>query len=302
VGEQIPARIDARTAPEGGGVQRLRPLLGTLVAIRIDACTGDADAAFAAAFARIDAVHRAMSFHETASELCRLNREASRTPQAVAADVWRVLRAGLALARASDGRFDPAVAARLVRSGHLPAPEGAPRADASATWRDIELLAQRRVRFLRPLWLDFGGIAKGYAVDRAVAVLRAHGVAAGVVNAGGDLRVFGATEEAVHVRDPGDPARALPLMRLQEGAIATSAGYFSASNGRTALVDMRSDATFGADLSVSVCAPRAVWADALTKVVLAHAATDADASLPLLRRLRAQAALIGASGGVRMLR
>lgn len=282
------------------GAQRARSLLGTLVVVRIDEIAGDGvamEAAFDAAFAEIAAVHGAMSFHEPDSELSQLNRGAAAKPQAVGALLWRVLRASLALARASDGRFDPTIAFRLVQSRHLPGPIDAVQPDQYARWYDVRLLPGRQVSFRRPLWLDFGGIAKGYAVDRAVAALRARGVHAGMVNAGGDLRVFGRTLETVHVRDPRDPSRTHPLLQLRDGAIATSSGYFSAQHGLTALVDPRNGARLGRDVSVSVCAPRAIWADALTKVVLAEPA----AAGPLLHRLRAQAALLDASGAVRTL-
>lgn len=274
--------------PAGAAVIRARPLLGTIVAIRAEG--GASQAALDAAFAEIEAVHCAMSFHDAASEVSCLNREASRAPQRVGARLWRVLRAALALARASAGRFDPAIAGRLVESGHLPAPQDAPAPQEQACWRDVELLPQQRVRFLRPLWLDLGGIAKGYAVDRAVAVLRMHGVCAGAVNAGGDLRVFGEASKTIRVRDLCEPTRTHALLRLRDGAVATSAGYFSANARGSALVDPGGGARLGGDVSVSVCAPRAIWADALTKVVL----VDPDAATPLLRRLRAQAALLDA--------
>jgi thiamine biosynthesis lipoprotein len=277
--------------------QRARPLLGTIVAIRIQTDAALAEPALAAAFSAIQAVHRTMSFHDPNSELSRLNRDATRAPQAVSASLWRVLRASLVLARLSEGRFDPSVAARLVQWGQLPAPVGAMPPDAAADWQDVELLPDRRVRFRKPLWLDFGGIAKGYAIDRAIAVLRAHDVRAGIVNAGGDLRVIGTANETIHVRDPADPTRTRALAQLREGAVATSAGYFSARNGRTALVDMRRGVSLGKSMSVSVCAPRALWADALTKVVLA----DADAARPLLRRLQAQAVLLDRGGQIRHL-
>jgi thiamine biosynthesis lipoprotein ApbE len=87
------------------------------------------------------------------------------------------------------------------------------------------------------------------------------------------------------------------LLQLRDGAVATSAGYFSTRDGRSALVDTRGDGSLGHDVSATVCAPRALWADALTKVVLA----DADAAVPLLRRLHAQAALLDGAGAPRIL-
>jgi len=288
-------------------VERARPLLGTVVALRVEGDAARIEAAIDDAFSAVAAVQRCMSFHDPDSDLSQLNRAAAKTPQTVCAALWRVLHASLALARASDGRFDPSIGWQLVQWRQLPAPSDAGAIAADADWRDVELGRDRRVRFRRPLWLDLGGIAKGYAVDRAVAALRAAGMRSGVVNAGGDLRAFGDALETIRVRDPATPSQALPLLHLRNGAVATSAGYFSthAVNGHdadgrgrhSALVDTRSGESLGAGVSVTVCAPRAIWADALTKVVLA----DAEAARPLLRRLHAQAAIVDMHGNARML-
>lgn len=292
--------------------ERAWPVLGTVVSVRIHAAPAICEAALAAARAEMEAVQAAMSFHDRGSALSRLNRQAHLRPQEVAPQLWRVLRASLALARASDGCFDPSVGAALVRSGHLPAPtDDAPPA-GEARWHDVELLPGRRVRFHRPLWLDLGGIAKGHAVDRAVAVLRRAGVEGGTVNAGGDLRVFGPQVETVRVRDPRQPARTTPLLQLRDGAAATSSDYFSRVQGLGALVATGPalaasglgcgpvppavvPTRLGAGISVTVCAPRAIWADALTKVVLA----DASSAVHLLRQLHAQAALLDSDGTMR---
>ncbi|GAB6196009.1 FAD:protein FMN transferase [Lysobacter xanthus] len=274
--------------------ERARPWLGTTVVVRVAGPDAVLQPAIGAAFSAIEAVHRSMSFHEAASDLARLNRDAFHATQPVPRPLARVLRAALALARASAGRFDPTVAARLVASGHLPRPDG-PEPDPHAGWRDIDVDAVGRVRFRRPLWIDLGGIAKGYAVDRAVDAARRAGATGGVVNAGGDLRVFGDMPETFAVRDPRDPAASLALATVRDAAIATSGGYFSARGDDTVLVDMPRGARVARVASVSVCAPRAIWADALTKV----AAADEAAATPLLRQLHAHAARIDADGSVR---
>lgn len=271
-------------------LERTRPLLGTFVSIRVDTDGMNANAAVSAAFEQIAEIQRVMSFHDPDSELSRINRCAHEEPQRVSSSLHRVLRASLALADASEGRFDPTIAWRLVEWGLLPAPT-AVETDPNATWRDVRLLQDGRVLFQRPLWVDLGGIAKGYAVDRAVAVLRRHGIASGTVNAGGDLRVFGHME-TIQVRDPANPRQHFPILHARDAAVATSAGYFSEQKNRTALVNPVLGDCLGQTCSVTVCARRAIWADALTKVVLAMPETSAI----LLRRLQASALLIHRDG------
>jgi len=284
---------------------RVRPLLGTFVSIRVAAGASAAEQARASsaveiAFERIAEVQRCMSFQDPDSDLSRVNGHAQRAPQPVCVQLWRVLRAALAVAAASDDRFDPCVAGKLVEWGLLPVPAapGAPvdgRVDPRASFRDVELLPGRCVRYAKPLWLDLGGIAKGYAVDQAVRALQRQGIAAGIVNAGGDLRCFGRSE-TIQVRDPADPTQLLPLLALRDAAAATSAGYF-AEGRHTALVDAGRGRSMGRSVSVTVCAPRAIWADALTKVVLAAP----DRAQPLLARLGARAMLWHSDGTRRLL-
>lgn len=271
-------------------LERAQPLLGTFVSIRVDNHHPNASAAVSAAFTQIADVQRRMSFHDPDSELSRINRHAHDEPQRVSSSLHRVLSAALALARASHGRFDSCVAGQLVAWGQLPRP-AAHDVDPRADWRDVILLDDGRVQFRRRLWLDLGGIAKGYAVDCAIAILRRRGLASGCVNAGGDLRVFGRME-SVHVRDPADPGRRLPILQISNAATATSAGYFSQIGGHTALVDPVHGTSLGHRCSVTVCARRAIWADALTKVVLANPTRAA----PLLRRLQASAMILNSDG------
>jgi len=249
-------------------VRRARPLLGTLVDI---SAQGDrAERAVQSAFAAVMRVQRLMSFHTRGSDVDRLNKLARRTPVAVHPWTWRVLREAQRLSAVSRGTFDITVAGCLVRWGYLPKRRSA-AVDRRADWHDVVLLPGQRVRFRKRLLIDLGGIAKGFAVDRAIDRLRAHGVLGAMVNAGGDLRAFGGAPQRIHVRDPRHPARLIACADLQTGAVATSASYFAASTWRSKLVsplvDRRRRASTNRS-SVTVAAPTCMLADALTKVGL----------------------------------
>jgi FAD:protein FMN transferase len=274
-------------------LRRVRPALGTLVEFRVEGLTAaDAGRAIDAAFAEVQIVHRLMSFHEPHSDLGRLHRAPAGAAVRVNARTHEVLHWALRIAAVSRGCFDPTIAMAQVEAGLLPRPEAARPPDSSASWRDIELLGGERVRLRRPLWIDLGGIAKGYAVDRAIEVLRAHGATQACVNAGGDLRVYGPRAERVHLRTAGTGLA--PLLEISDGAVAGSEISMMANTAphvhgraRTRIVGCQ---------SVSVVAPRCIIADALTKVVL-----GADEDCPRILAEFGATAGVAASGNWRLL-
>jgi len=268
-------------------IRRARPLLGTFVEIRVDGVDGaHAVVAIDAAFAEIATVHRLMSFHAHDSDVTRVNRGASRDAVVVDARTREVLSLSIDFARASDGRFDPTIAAELVARNLLPRPSEAPSPHPKADWRDIEIIADGRIRCAKPLWIDFGGIAKGYAVDRAVAILVAAGATQGCVNAGGDLRIFGARAERVHLRTASGY---WPALELADAAVASSSG--------SAHIHGRTRTAADARASVGVVAATCMIADALTKVVLVAGAA---ASSAVLARFGAQACAHDSAAGWRV--
>jgi thiamine biosynthesis lipoprotein len=265
-------------------VQRARPMLGTLVQMRVEGFSeGAALRAIESAFAEVAAVHRCMSFHESDSDLSHLHRTSAGTLVQVDARTHAVLACALDVAAVSAGLFDPTIAAQQVARGWLPRPDSAFSPDPRANWRDIELLDQDCVRLHRPLWIDLGGIAKGYAVDRAVEILVQAGATQGCVNAGGDLRVFGPRAERIHLRSA---AGYLPALELCDAAVAGSTG--------AAHVHGRTRAAAHAGASVGVVAPTCMIADALTKVVLA---AGVSASAAVLARFAAQACAFDTASG-----
>lgn len=168
------------------------------------------------------------------SELTRVNGAAGRTVQ-VSPLFAEVTRVALAAAAATDGLFDPTLEHRLVALGYdrtfaeLPGdrPTGPTEVGATAgstgAWRLVELdAAAGTVRLPTGVGLDFGGLAKGMAVDAALAALVASGADSVAVDAGGDL--------AVHGRPPGAEAWSIvldevpgrPVIGLAAGALASS--------------------------------------------------------------------------------
>lgn len=271
-----------------------RPFLGTYVEIRIDhddpAVMADA---LAAGFSAIERVHRCMSVFAADSDIGRINRLPIGATLAV--DPWtaEVLALAMDLYAASDGLFDCGIAPQLAAWGMLP--ESA-RGNPASSIRQVRLSGARRVSIAGPVRLDLGGIAKGFAVDRATEAMVAAGAAGGLINAGGDLRVFGGAEEAIYLRDPGDPGQLRYAGRLRDGACATSATYYSRRDNAgyevSALVDPRNRQALRTRRSYSVIAPHCAIADALTKVL----AISGSAELPCYSRYDAHAIILEPAG------
>lgn len=260
-------------------IRRCRPWLGTFVEVE---CAGLTQAE--AAFAAIAQIHQLMSAHDPASELSRINCEGHRHAVPVSALTADILRRAQRWAQLSGGAFD------IVRGGRDSLARGAllrhlgqPAPDPNADWSAV-CLEGNRVSLERPACLDLGGIAKGYAVDLAIAAMRGAGAASGLVNAGGDLRVFGDHPRSIAVPDP-QSRQPLVTIALENAALATSAGLPDEADG----LDFRHLPRAALDwVSVTVRAQTASDADALAKIVWALGENAAD----LLRDHQAEAFVI----------
>jgi thiamine biosynthesis lipoprotein len=204
------------------------------------------------------------------SDLARINSTIPQTLVSIADSTWRVLRLAQLVHALSDGTFDPCLPSYPGRLSDL--------------ILSAPTVASRSVVCRVPLAVDLGGIAKGYAIDRAIEALRAAGCRSGVVNAGGDLRVYGRSESVLLRHVDG---ACLPV-RLHSAALAVSdldldarqrpaehQGYYrrsgpAAPRGRYA----------------AVVAARAAVADALTKCVLLADARCATRTLHAFRARR----------------
>jgi len=248
---------------------RCKPLLGTFVEISIK--QSDGQAAIDNAFLAIQKIHDLMGFHNPQSELSRINKQAHIDAVEIHAWTAQVIKIAKEIHLASNGLFDCGIGHRLVEAGLLPRHIGFTNHELGGI-EDIHFLAPDLIKSTRPVCLDLGGIAKGYAVDMAVRVLLSEGIPSGSVNAGGDLRVFGDTSFPIQIRDPESPEELIEIGSLENGAIATSSLYFAKRDHQQShLINPLSQnpSEIHAEVlgSYSILAKECVYADALTKVL-----------------------------------
>jgi len=286
---------------------RCRPLLGTYVDITLQGDFTNAQLIKLSqlGFAAIEHIQHLMSFHSSKSELTHINRYAHLESQPVSALTFEVLQQALQLSELSQGLFDVTVGSALVQHRALPNHGFYERKHSFgmneyANWQAIQLQSNA-IFFSQPLQIDLGGIAKGFAVDKAFDAIQhaadkltseANSSKADInicINAGGDLRMSHWQQKTVGIRHPKQPQQLLPIT-LRNTALATSAGYFLADSHSTESAGIYSPKTHTPvrdNRSYSVFADSCMLADALTKVIALMENPD-----PLLTALNAEALII----------
>jgi thiamine biosynthesis lipoprotein len=271
-------------------MRRARPILGTFVEICAQGVTRTImEAAIEDAFRAVARVHRLMSFQDAESDVSKLNREATIRETTVDSWTYEVLRAALDLYLRSSGIFDITAGPAFVST-----PKTKDAWSAAA-----ELLPDNRVRFHRPdIAIDLSGIAKGFAVDRAIDALKRHGIPSAMVNAGGDLAAYGPAPYTVHIRNPRNPSRLLCEAHVDNEALASSGASFDPfqSSGimDPAVIDPQTQAPARAIRGATVRARSCMMADALTKVVM----IAGEAASGVLSHYGAEALIVLAGGSV----
>ena len=213
------------------------------------------------------------------SELSMLNQQAGK-PVAVSELLYQVLATALTAAQATQGVYDPAMLDQLVQLGYdrtfddLPAVQFSPiiPGEPGGRWRGIRVDPLRRqVTLPAGIKLDFGGIAKGMAVDAALEELCQSAISPAMVNAGGDLAVLGLPPAAEHwpIAVPG--RERFWTIPLHHGAVATSGiahrHWWQGQTLRHHLLDPRTGLPAQSDLwSVTVVADRCEQAEVAAKV------------------------------------
>lgn len=237
-----------------------------------------------AAFTRIAQLDAIMSDYRETSELASLNRRSGAGPVRVSEDLFRVLVAAEEMARRTEGAFDVTVGPvsrvwrRARRTGEMPEPDRLERALALVNYRSLELDAENStVRLAKAgMLLDLGGIAKGFAADEAMAVIKSHGITTALVAAGGDIAVSGkppgSSGWTIGVATAGSSAeRPARMLVMTEGAVSTSGDaqqYVEIGGTRYShIVDPRSGLPLTGRASVTVAARNCTMSDSLATAV-----------------------------------
>jgi FAD:protein FMN transferase len=216
------------------------------------------------------------------SELSKVNREAFDRPVAVSPELFSLLSECLRYSRESEGSFDITVGPLMKvwgfykGSGHLPHRAEIRTALDQIGYESVELDgAHRTVRFKKQgMSLDPGGVGKGYAVDKMVAVLQANAVTTALVSGGGSsIYGLGAPPDSprgwyIRIRDPKDERKTAAEIYLKNNSVSTSGNYekFFFAEGKlySHIMDPRTGYPSEGMLSVSVVAARTldseVWA------------------------------------------
>jgi thiamine biosynthesis lipoprotein len=278
------AGLAALPAQPGGKLERLtfqQPHMGTLFRLVLYAPDKmSAQHAADAAFARIAQLNKIMSDYLKDSELSRLSAQAGGRPVKVSEELFTVLQKADEIAKQTDGAFDVSVGPlvhlwrKARKTKTLPDPDDLKEALARVDYRQIKLDPELRTVHLLVLGmlLDLGGIAKGYAADEALAVLRKHGITRALVAASGDVRAGDPPPDApgwkvgiTPLKDPSGPPTHYLIIKNAAVSTAGDAHQYLEIDGKrySHIVDPKTGLGLLGRRAVTVIAPDGISADAL---------------------------------------
>jgi len=292
-------------------VKRAQFLMGTLVELTAVAPSDAlAQAALTAGFQEIRRLETMLSTWIESSELSRVNQSAGREPVGVSGETFELLRRAMEFAEYTEGAFNIAIgpAVRLWNIPEAPRIPSAMELEVAAQnvdYHRIHLDQTRRAVFLEKpgMRIDIGGIGKGFAAEKAAAVMRETGANGGLVAVAGDFRVFGrradGTTWPIGIQHPREPGKLLATLDATDEAISTSGDYeryFIKDGVRYHhILDPKTLQPARLCQSVTIIAPDATTADALATGVFVMGPVR---GLALVERLGLGAVIVDAQGRV----
>jgi len=237
--------------------------------------------AFEQAFDEFDRLDRLLSVWKDGSDVLRVNAEAGHAPVKVSPETLEILRVARQVSEWTGGKFDVTFGALsgLWKFDHdqnnqIPRPEDIRRQLPLIDYQAVDVNAEAATAFLprAGMRLHFGGIGKGYAVDRAAAILRAEGITDFLIQSGGDLYAGGHRGDRpwrTGIRDPRGPAdRIFAAMNVRDETFSTSGDYerYFIQDGRRYhhILDPDNGQPAAGCRSVTIVAKQGVLADGLS--------------------------------------
>ncbi len=322
----LPARARADGTPPlagcAGAQTRVGVAMGTKVQLVVCPLTADAAGEAAAkaiadqGFAEVGRLEGLWTTWSPDSEVSRINAAAGKAPVAVSAETWQVLEAAQQGAAGANGLFDitfaplgavwkfdtPPGSHEPTKLARVPGAAEVKKLLALVGYTHLRLDAQKHTAQLeRPgMAIHLGGIGKGAAVDRVVALLRAQGYRDFAVQAGGDLYCGGQNGQRpwrVGIAHPRKKGEILGSLDIRDAAFSTSGDYerFAILDGHRYhhILDPRTGFPATASQSVTVLAPSAIAAEVQTKTAFILGGAD---GLRYLAAHGSQGVLVDAAG------
>jgi thiamine biosynthesis lipoprotein len=285
--------------------------MGTMVEITAVAPSETlAQAALTAGFHEIRRLENLLSTWIETSELSRVNQAAGQEPVSVSDETFSLLTRAVEIADYTDGGFNIAIgpAVKLWNIPEAPRIPSEIELEIAAQYVDyhrINLDPARRAVFLEKpgMQIDVGGIGKGFAAEKAAAVMREAGASGGLVAVAGDFRVFGkradGTAWPIGIQHPRQPGKVLATLDATDEAISTAGDYarfFIKDEVRYHhILDPRTLQPARLCQSVTIVAPDGATADGLDTGVFVM---GPERGLALVERLGLGAVIVDAGGGV----
>jgi FAD:protein FMN transferase len=279
--------ISASTVAQAEWLKREADIMGTSCNVELwadDAAKGNVD--IESVFTEMRRIDTEMSVYKPASEISRVNDQAADHPVKISQELYDLFATSIQYSKLTRGTFDITYASvgylYDYRQHVKPDDAAIVAALPGIDYRHLRLLPDRMVKFDRKgVRVDLGGIGKGYAVDRGIAVLQAAGVKHAMVNAGGDTRIIGdrfGRPWIVGIRHPDDKTKIVLKMPLTDAAMSTSGDYeryFDEGGVRYHhILDPKTGKSPHKVRSVTIVGPNATRTDALTKSVFIMGAEE----------------------------
>ena len=253
-------------------------LMGTIVTIEIIGTKTNAETTINSAFKEIDRIEKIMTTFDSNSEISILNAEGQ--VDNVSDDLIYVIEQSIYYGNISDGAFDVTIKPILdlwktkIIAGEYPTGQEINETLTLVNYTNISVENKTIYFNAEGMSITVDGIAKGYAVDQAVKVLKNNGYVSGFVNAGGDGMYFGTRPDGsywkVGLRNPENKSQSIVVMEISDKAVATSGNYeryFNESARLSHISDPRTGYSSQSLLSATIIAGSAMEADTLATTV-----------------------------------